>query len=98
MKGKQIKKLISTHWRNFLRFTSSVLKRFGIENADDYREGNWFGNTSLDGMSIFNAVTHDFDDLVKSIVIQNQHEDDLKTKQLNISELSEANNMVIAMK
>ena len=33
-------------------------------------------------MSIFNAVTHDFDDLVKSIVIQNQHEDDLKTKHI----------------
>ena len=33
-------------------------------------------------MSIFNAVTYDFDDLVKSIEIKNQHEDDLKTKHI----------------
>ena len=33
-------------------------------------------------MSIFNEVTYDFDDLVKSIEIKNQHEDDVKSKHI----------------
>ena len=61
------------------KLSSSALKENGIENIHDYRKkGNWFGNASLDGMSLFNAVTFDFDDLVKKIEIKNQYEDDLK--------------------
>ena len=37
-------------WCSFL---FSALNSIGIENVMEYKEGNWFGNSSLDGPSIF---------------------------------------------
>ena len=45
------------------------LKKLGIKDASDYRQGNWYGNSSMDGKRIFKYVTHELFDLIKSMVI-----------------------------
>ena len=39
-------------------YNISNLNKIGIESAADYRNGNWYGNSTLGGRDIFNFVTH----------------------------------------
>ena len=48
----------------------SALNKIGIESARDYyRDGNWFGNSSLDGITIYKYVTYNMSELLNSIDI-----------------------------
>ena len=44
----------------------SVLNSIGIEDMNAYRNGEWFGNSSLDGAAIFKIVTFNLSDLIDS--------------------------------
>ena len=35
-------------------YNNSNLNKIGIAEANDYREGNWYGNSTMDGKTIFN--------------------------------------------
>ena len=50
----------------FWAYNLTNLNRIGIEKANDYRNGDWYGNSTLDGRIIFESVTHNFSDLVES--------------------------------
>ena len=42
----------------------------GIKDSDDYEEGNFFGNTSLNGLFIYEKITYNLSDLVNRIKVQ----------------------------
>ena len=48
----------------FIFLTFSALQRIGIENANAYRNGDWFGNSSMYATRIFKYVTYNFSDLI----------------------------------
>ena len=43
------------------------MSSFGIGSIEDYKDGNWYGNSSMDGAAIFNSVTYSFSDLIESV-------------------------------
>ena len=72
----------------------SALNKIGIESARDYyRDGNWFGNSSLDGITIYKYVTYNMSELLNSIDIlydngkkekvSNDNLDSLKPRTIN---------------
>ena len=66
------------------------LNKLGIKDASDYRQGNWYGNSSLDGKTIFKYVTHELSDLIKNIVVyynggKEDHTEPVKS--LNVKEI-----------
>ena len=44
-----------------------ALKKIGIQDANAYRNGDWFGNSSLEGETIFRSVSFNFSDLIKEL-------------------------------
>ena len=52
----------------------------GIKNSDDYEDGNFFGNTSLDGITIYEKVTYNFTDFVREIELLYQNGKKIKFK------------------
>ena len=62
--GKYHSSAISSVFLSFDNF--SVLNSIGIEDMNSYRNGEWFGNSSLDGAAIFRIVTFNLSDLVDS--------------------------------
>ena len=50
-------------------YNSTNLNNIGIDNAEEYRNGKWYGNSDLDGTAILKYVTHEFSDLLKKIKI-----------------------------
>ena len=50
-----------------LTFPCSALNRFGIEDSEAYRNGDWIGNSSLDGTEIFKYVTYNFSHLIDTL-------------------------------
>ena len=63
----------------------SALYDIGVENKEDYIEGNWFGNSSLDGMVIFKSVTYNLPDLINSIEIHFHSGDKVVIKRDNFN-------------
>ena len=72
----------------------SALNKIGIESVKDYyKEGNWFGNSSLDGITIYKYVTYNMSELLNSIDIlydngkkekvSNDNLDSLKPRTIN---------------
>ena len=53
----------------FWSYNITNLNKIGIQNANDFRGGNWYGNSSLDGRMIFKTVTHNFSDLVETFIV-----------------------------
>lgn len=51
-------------------YSETNLNKIGIGKANDYRKGEWYGNSTLDGSRIFQYVTHNFSDLVQSFSIR----------------------------
>ena len=47
----------------------SALNKIGIQNKENYKRGDWIGNSSLDGMRIFESVTYNLFELLNSIRI-----------------------------
>ena len=43
------------------------MSSFGIDSIEDYKDGNWYGNSSMDGAAIFTSVTYSFSDLIESV-------------------------------
>ena len=91
MKGK----LNVSRSESFQGSTSfSALHSIGIESARDYyKEGNWFGNSSLDGITIYKYVTYNVSELLNSIdmlynngkkeKVSNDNLDSLKSRTIN---------------
>ena len=52
----------------------------GIKNSDDYEDGNFFGSTSLDGITIYEKVTYNFTDFVREIEVLYQNGEKIKFK------------------
>ena len=48
---------------------SRNLNKIGLREADDYRTGHWYGNSSKDGNDIFLDVTHNITDLVQRFYV-----------------------------
>ena len=46
---------------------------FGIESIENYKDGNWYGNSSTDGEAIFKSVTYIFSDLIESVEFRYQN-------------------------
>ena len=46
-----------------------ALNKIGIKNGIEYKEGNWYGNTSMDGngATLFQSLTYNLSDLIKII-------------------------------
>ena len=56
----------------------SALNSIGINDDKEYRDGiSWFGNSSLDGITIFESVTYNLSDLINSIEIRYQNGDSM---------------------
>ena len=56
---------------SLLLFPFSSLKLLGITDLEAYRNGEWFGNSSLeDGTEIFTYVTYNFSDLIDTLSFQ----------------------------
>ena len=53
----------------FISYNETNMNKIGIQNANEYRLGNWYGNSTLDGGTIFKSVTHNFSDLVTNVTI-----------------------------
>jgi len=71
------------------------LNKLGINDASDYRRGNWYGNSSLDGKSIFKLVTHELSDLVKSMIVYYHAGKEVHTepfKSLNVTDVGYKSN------
>ena len=62
----QVYKIHHIHYWNIIFF--SVLKSIGIPNRNDYRNGEWFGNSSLDGSTLFTHVTYNLSDLIETFM------------------------------
>ena len=47
-----------------------ALNKIGIKNVNEYKEGNWYGNTSIDGdgSALFESLTNNLTDLIEDIV------------------------------
>ena len=52
----------------------------GIKNSDDYEDGNFFGTTLLDGITIYEKVTYNFTDFVREIEMLYQNGEKIKLK------------------
>ena len=46
-----------------------ALNKIGIKNVNEYKEGNWYGNTSIDGdgSALFESLTNNLTDLIEDI-------------------------------
>ena len=46
-----------------------ALNKIGIKNVNEYKEGNWYGNTSIDGngATLFQSLTYNLTDLIEKI-------------------------------
>ena len=51
-------------------FNALRLNQIGIRNVKDYKKGQWFGNSTLDGHSIFRFVTYDLSDLLQRFSVR----------------------------
>ena len=51
-------------------YKTTILNQIGTKNNKDYRNGNWLGNSSSAGQTIFRSVTHDFADLVQQFSVR----------------------------
>ena len=85
----------------------SALNKIGIESARDYyRDGNWFGNSSLDGITIYKYVTYNMSELLNSIDIlydngkkekvSNDNLDSLKPRTINSLEYGRCYELVFS--
>ena len=54
-------------------YNKTNLNKFGIGKANDYRKGDWHGNSTLDGRTIFKSVAHNFSDLVETLTVNFQN-------------------------
>ena len=52
----------------------------GIKDSDDYEEGNFFGNTSLNGLFIYEKITYNLSDLVNRIKVQYEMGEEIELK------------------
>ena len=45
------------------------MNNIGIKNGIEYKEGNWYGNTSIngDGAALFESLTYNLTDLIEKI-------------------------------
>ena len=46
------------------------LNQIGIRNVKGYKKGQWFGNSTLDGHSIFRFVTYELSDLLERFFVR----------------------------
>ena len=46
------------------------MNQIGIKKIKDYRNGEWFGNSSLDGKTIYKSVTYDLSDLLQRFSVR----------------------------
>ena len=53
----------------------SALNHVGINGVEDYRNGDWFGNSLMDGPTIFNSATYTLSNLVENISVHYQNGD-----------------------
>ena len=49
------------------------MNSIGIKSIEDYKDGNWYGNSSMDSASLFKSVTPSFSDLIKSFEFRYQN-------------------------
>ena len=55
----------------FSSYNEKILKQLGINKSYNYyRNGEWYGNSTLDGRTIFRSVTHNFSDIVESLTVR----------------------------
>ena len=57
----------------------SELNKFGIMTQQDYRAGNWHGDSTLSARKIFNSVTYNLSELLTSFSIFYEYESDWLT-------------------
>ena len=53
----------------FSSYNKTNLNKIGIKNANDYRWGDWYGNSTLDGRKVFQSVTHSFSEIVETLIV-----------------------------
>ena len=58
----------------------SLLQDMGIKDSDDYEDGNFFGNTSFNGITVFEKVTYNLSDLVRRIKVQYENGEEIEMK------------------
>ena len=46
------------------------LNELGIANAEEYKNGTWKGNSSMDEKIVYNSVTYGLEDLIEKLEIQ----------------------------
>ena len=54
----------------YIVFNYSNLQKIGINTVDDYKNGNWYGNSSKSGHEIFLDVTHNISDLIEKFYVK----------------------------
>ena len=59
----------------------------GIKDSDDYEEGNFFGNTSLNAISIYEKVTYNLSNLVSRIKVQYQNGEEIEFEDYDLESL-----------
>ena len=55
------------------------LNKFGIMTQQDYRNGDWHGNSTLSARQIYNKVTYNLSELLTSFSIKQEYETDWLT-------------------
>ena len=69
----------------FIHFRA--LNNIGIDDVKSYKYGNWFGNSSLDGMTIFTSVTYNLSDLIETLTFKYENEETLTFTKTNFHAL-----------
>ena len=64
----KLQEILSNNMHN-IKTLLSALSKIGIQNKENYKRGDWIGNSSLDGMRIFESVTYNLSELLNSIRI-----------------------------
>ena len=59
----------------------------GIKDSYDYEEGNFFGNTSLNAISIYEKVTYNLSNLVSRIKVQYQNGEEIEFEDYDLESL-----------
>ena len=58
---------------HLFRHILGALNKIGIKDHKEYGKGNWFGNSSMDAINIFEYVTFNLSDLISSIEVRYQN-------------------------
>ena len=60
-------------------FLFRELIKFGIMSQEDYRKGDWHGNSTVSARNIYNSVTYNLSELLTSFSILYEYEPDWHT-------------------